>query len=188
MNELHIPQWNSNDTKCIIHSMNGLLLLLDGFDEIANEIQTNNNLQSWLQHCTTNEYYSIIMTSRPNAMCQYLNNPRLLNVIGFQSQDIENYVNAYFKHNNESNILVKKLNNNRSLKLLSHTPLYLRLFCYLLRQDKSNNEKWDEMNLSKLYETLLKSYMKWNWMKSNGLNNKSLKWKWIIYHKLHGKD
>ncbi|ETN98185.1 hypothetical protein RFI_39331, partial [Reticulomyxa filosa] len=22
-----------------------------------------------------------------------------------------------------------------------------------------------------LYETLLKSYMKWNWMKSNGLNN-----------------
>ncbi|ETO08757.1 putative ATP-dependent protease subunit C (ClpC), partial [Reticulomyxa filosa] len=34
MNELHIPQWNSNDTKCIINSMNGLLLLLDGFDEI----------------------------------------------------------------------------------------------------------------------------------------------------------
>ncbi|ETO01186.1 hypothetical protein RFI_36254, partial [Reticulomyxa filosa] len=66
----------------------------------------------------------------------------------------------------------KKLNNNRSLKLLSHTPLYLRLFCYLSRQDNSNNNKWDEMTLSQLYETLLKSYMKWNWMKSNGLNNK----------------
>ncbi|ETO01673.1 NACHT domain-containing protein [Reticulomyxa filosa] len=115
------------------------------------------------------------MTSRPNAMCEYLNNPRMLNVIGFQSQDIQNYINSYFKNNNESDSLMKKLNNNRSLKLLSHTPLYLRLFCYLSRQDKSsssNKDKWDEMILSKLYETLLKSYMKWNWMKSNGLNNK----------------
>ncbi|ETN98378.1 hypothetical protein RFI_39132 [Reticulomyxa filosa] len=115
------------------------------------------------------------MTNRPNAMCEYLNNPRILNVFGFQSQDIQNYVNVYFKNNNESNTLMKKLNNNRSLKLLSHTSLYLRLFCYLSRQDKSsssNNDKRDEMTLSQLYEILLKSYMKWNWMKSNGLNNK----------------
>ncbi|ETN99666.1 NTPase, partial [Reticulomyxa filosa] len=114
MNELHIPQWNLNDTKCIINSMNGLLLLLDGFDEIANEIQINTNLQAWLQHCTSNQNYSIIMTSRPNAMCEYLNNPRMLNVIGFQSQDIQNYINAYFKNSNESNVLMKKLNNNRN--------------------------------------------------------------------------
>ncbi|ETO07098.1 hypothetical protein RFI_30294, partial [Reticulomyxa filosa] len=121
-----------------------------------------------------------------NSMCSYLNNPRMLNVIGFQSQDIQNYVNAYFENNNESDVLMKKLNNNRSLKLLGHTPLYLRLFCYLSRQDKSNNEKWDEMTLSRLYETLLNSYMKLNGMKSNGLNNKLndklyliyLKWKW----------
>ncbi|ETO03041.1 NTPase, partial [Reticulomyxa filosa] len=157
INALHIPQWNSNDTKCVIHSMNRLLLLLDGFDEIANEIEKNTNLKAWLQHCTSNEYYSIIITSRPNAMCEYLNNPRMLNVIGFQSQDIQNYIIAYFKNNNESDLLMKKLNNNQSLK-----------------QDKSslNNEKWDEMTLSQLYGTLLKSYMKWNWIKSNGLNNK----------------
>ncbi|ETO11699.1 hypothetical protein RFI_25677 [Reticulomyxa filosa] len=41
VNELHIPQWDLNDTKCIINSMNGLLLLLGGFDGIANEIQNN---------------------------------------------------------------------------------------------------------------------------------------------------
>ncbi|ETO00564.1 NACHT domain-containing protein, partial [Reticulomyxa filosa] len=100
MNELHIPQWNLNDTKCIINSMNELLLLLDRFDEIANKIQTNTNLQSCLQHCTSNQNYSIIMTSLPNAICQYLNNPRMLNVIGFQSQDIQNYINTYFKNKN----------------------------------------------------------------------------------------
>ncbi|ETO00073.1 hypothetical protein RFI_37386, partial [Reticulomyxa filosa] len=103
MNELHIPQWNLNDTKCIIHSINGLLLLFDGFDEIVNEIKKNTNLKVWLQHCTSNQKYSIIMISRPNAMCQYLNDPRMLNVIGLQSQDIQNCVNAYFKNNNESN-------------------------------------------------------------------------------------
>ncbi|ETO07347.1 NACHT domain-containing protein [Reticulomyxa filosa] len=81
--------------------MNGLLLLLDGFDEIVNEIQNNTNLQSWLKHCTSNQKYSIIMTSRPNAMCEYLNNPGMLNVIGFQSQGIQNYINAYFKNSIE---------------------------------------------------------------------------------------
>ncbi|ETO10949.1 hypothetical protein RFI_26431 [Reticulomyxa filosa] len=79
----------------------------------------------------------------------------MLNIIGFQSQDIQNYVCYYFKNinaNNESDVLIKKLNNNPSL--------YLRLFCYLSRQNKSsssNNDKWDEMALSKLYETLLKN-------------------------------
>ncbi|ETN99475.1 NTPase [Reticulomyxa filosa] len=136
--------------------MNGLLLLLDGFDEIANEIEKNPKLKAWLQHCTSNENYSIITTSRPNAMCEYLSNPRMLNVIGFQSQDIQNYINAYFKNNNESSTLMKKLNNNRSLKLLSHTPLYLRLFCYLSRQDKLSlsNGKWDEM----LFQSYMRHY------------------------------
>ncbi|ETN98843.1 NACHT family NTPase, partial [Reticulomyxa filosa] len=63
MNELHIPQWNLNDTKCIINSINRSLLLLDGFDEIANEIEKNTNLEA----------------CRPNATCSYLNNPRMLN-------------------------------------------------------------------------------------------------------------
>ncbi|ETO32528.1 hypothetical protein RFI_04589, partial [Reticulomyxa filosa] len=165
MNELHIPRWNANDTNCVIHSINGLLLLLDGFDEIANEIEKSSCLKQWLQHCTSNENYCVIITSRPNAMCQYLYHPRMLNVIGFKTQDIRNYIRAYFrnmdiddKDNSQSDSLIKKLNNNPSLKLLSHTPLYLRLFCYLARQDKSsssNNDQWDDMTLAKL------KYAKW---------------------------
>ncbi|ETO33378.1 NACHT family NTPase [Reticulomyxa filosa] len=140
-NVLHIPQWDTNDTKYVINSNNGLLLL-DGFDEIANEIEKNTGLQQWLQHCTINENYCVIMTSRPNAICSYLNNPQILNVIGFQSQDIQNYVYAYFKNiqidNGQADLLIKKLNDNPSLKLLSHTPFY----------------------------------MKWNWMKLNGITSK----------------
>ncbi|ETO00113.1 hypothetical protein RFI_37346, partial [Reticulomyxa filosa] len=42
MNELHIPQWNLNDTKCIIYSMNGLLL--DGLVGL-NEQQLNDAIK-----------------------------------------------------------------------------------------------------------------------------------------------
>ncbi|ETO14460.1 hypothetical protein RFI_22908 [Reticulomyxa filosa] len=74
-------------------------------------------------------------------------------------------------------------------KSLSHDSLYLRLFCYLAKQDKSlssNSDKWDDTILAKLY-------MKW---KSNGIENTPnekmmftfLKWKWIICDKLLGND
>ncbi|ETO05005.1 hypothetical protein RFI_32389, partial [Reticulomyxa filosa] len=50
INELHIPQWNIDDTN-IVYSQNGLLVL-DGFDEIANELNKKPDLKQWLQHCT----------------------------------------------------------------------------------------------------------------------------------------
>ncbi|ETO17843.1 NTPase [Reticulomyxa filosa] len=195
MNELSIPQWNASDTKCVMRCMNGLLLLLDGFDEIANQVHKSSGLRQWLQYCTADSNNChVIITSRPNAMCSYLNNPRMLNVIGFQSQDIHNYVRAYFQNmisgDNYDNgkyhadLLIQKLSNNPSLKLLSHTPLYLRLFCYLVRQQiketkeeekesKSSLDKLDNISLSKLYQTLLESYMQWNWIKLNGTKSKS---------------
>ncbi|ETO05325.1 hypothetical protein RFI_32071 [Reticulomyxa filosa] len=40
MGELNIPRWNTNDTKYIVHAKDGLLLVLDGFDEIANELNS----------------------------------------------------------------------------------------------------------------------------------------------------
>ncbi|ETO35468.1 NACHT domain-containing protein, partial [Reticulomyxa filosa] len=191
--ELNIPQWNQNNTN-IVYSKNGLLIL-DGFDEIANELNQKPGMQQWLQYCTGNINYSIIITSRPNAMCSYLRKPRLFNVIGFQSQDIRKYVYAYFQNvSNDYNdnhcqteILIKKLNNNPNLKLLSHTPLYLRLLCFFARQqtikeqekkeekDVRNKSELDELNnisISKLYKKLLECYMKWNWIKFNGTKDK----------------
>ncbi|ETO33715.1 hypothetical protein RFI_03387 [Reticulomyxa filosa] len=41
---------------------------------------------------------------------------------------IQNYIRIYFQ-----NIQVDE-KNNPSLKLLNHTPLYLRLFCYLAKK------------------------------------------------------
>ncbi|ETO27894.1 NTPase [Reticulomyxa filosa] len=178
VNELHIPQWNTSDIKYIAHSMNGLLLL-DGFDEIKDEIEKIAGLKQWLRHCTSNENYCIIMTSHPNAICSYLDSPRVLNVVGFQSQDIQNYVRAYFQNiqsdgkddDHQLDLLIKKLNSNPTLKILSHTPLYLRLFCYLARQNKLPSPA-GVMSLSKFCETLLKCYMKWNWIRSNRMNDK----------------
>ncbi|ETO20144.1 hypothetical protein RFI_17077 [Reticulomyxa filosa] len=191
MNALNIPGWNTNDTN-IVYS-NGGLLVLDGFDEIANDINKKPGLQQWLRYCTENAKYSVIITSRPNVQCSYLKHSKIFNVIGFQSQDIRNYVYNYFQNvtdgynNKEKNgqcqakNLLQKLNSSKNLKLLSHTPLYLRLFCYLTRQQliKAREEEKEPQNIlalddlnnisvSKLYEKLLACYMKWNWIKFNG--------------------
>ncbi|ETN98203.1 NACHT family NTPase, partial [Reticulomyxa filosa] len=152
----NIPHWNENDTKCIMRAKDGLLLVLDGFDEIVNELNTKPGLQKWLKDCALNTNYSIIMTSRPNAMCSYLDDTlRRLSVIGFKKQDIQKYVYAYFRNitndvnNNQANTLIKTLNNNQNLQLLSHTPLYLRLFCYLARQEIHELNEINEMKEEK---------------------------------------
>ncbi|ETO10483.1 NTPase [Reticulomyxa filosa] len=134
MKELNIPHCDENDTKCIMRAKDGLLLVLDGFDEIVNELNTKLGLRQWLQLCISNTNYSIIMTSRPNAMCSYLDNKvRRLSVIGFQTRDIQNYVYVYFRNitndvnnNHQANALIRALHCNSSLQLLSHTPLEKR--------------------------------------------------------------
>ncbi|ETO00117.1 hypothetical protein RFI_37342, partial [Reticulomyxa filosa] len=55
MSVLSISNWDINDTKHILRSKDSLLLLLDGFDEIANEVNKKPGLKQWLQHCTANE-------------------------------------------------------------------------------------------------------------------------------------
>ncbi|ETO08121.1 hypothetical protein RFI_29269, partial [Reticulomyxa filosa] len=177
MKELNIPQWDANDKK-IVCSKNGLLLL-DGFDEIANELNKRPGLRKWLQHCIENRNYCVIMTSRPNVMCSYLdNNVKVLNVIGFQSQDIPTYIYSYFQniskngnYTGQADMLIKTLDKNPNLKLLGHTPLYLRLLCYLSSEKKEDHEPLlndlNNISLSKLYEKLFECYMKWNWIKLN---------------------
>ncbi|ETO33993.1 hypothetical protein RFI_03100, partial [Reticulomyxa filosa] len=142
-------EMNKNDyTKCIVNEKNELLLVLDGFDEIENELNTKKpGLKQWLQHCTVNPNYFILMASRPNAICSYLDNK-------------------------QADMLIKTLNNNPTLHLLSHTPLYLHLFCYLAKQEMKIKifDKLNNISVSKLYEKILKYYMKWNWIKSNKKN------------------
>ncbi|ETN99437.1 NTPase, partial [Reticulomyxa filosa] len=189
MKELNIPQWNTDDTKSVINARDRLLLVLDGFDEIANELDTKPGLKQWLQHCIANSNYSILMTSRPNAICSYLNNKlRRFDIVGFQRRDIQNYVYGYFQsitdndNNMQADALIKTLKNNPNLQLLSHTPLCLRLFCYLARQEMDERKEeqmkvFDELNnipVSKLYEKLLECYMKWNWIKSNKTNKQNM--------------
>ncbi|ETO03064.1 hypothetical protein RFI_34346, partial [Reticulomyxa filosa] len=113
-----------------------------------------------------------------NVQCSYLKHSKIFNVIGFQSQDIRKYVYNYFQNitdgcdEKDSNDqcqaenLLQRLNSSQNLKLLSHTPLYLRLFCYLI--NISALDDLDNTSVSKLYEKLLVCYMKWNWIKFNG--------------------
>ncbi|ETO02122.1 NTPase, partial [Reticulomyxa filosa] len=161
-----IPGLNEQDTKHIMHSKNDLLLILDGFDEIVNELNTNMDLREWLKYCTKKGKYCVIMTSRLNATCSYLRKKSIrLNVICFQKQDIQNYVRTYLKnpangdYNYQADSLIKTIDENPLLQLLSCIPLYLNFLCYLTKQQKIQNEnqhkddlfhKFDCMSVLKL--------------------------------------
>ncbi|ETO10825.1 hypothetical protein RFI_26550 [Reticulomyxa filosa] len=169
MKELNIPQWNANDTN-IVYSKNGLLIL-DGFDEIANELNKKPGIQQWLQY-----YYSMSLDF----------NHKIFKAMFMPI--FKNISNRYNDYHNHAEMLIRKLDDNSHLKLLSHTPLYLRLFCYFTRQQiikgqeeekkeevqtKSGLDELNNISISKLYEKLLECYMKWNWIKFNGTKDKS---------------
>ncbi|ETO00551.1 hypothetical protein RFI_36891, partial [Reticulomyxa filosa] len=62
MDALNIPKWNSNDTK-IVYSKNGLVIL-NGFDAIASELNQNPGLKRWLRYCIESKNYRAIVTNR----------------------------------------------------------------------------------------------------------------------------
>ncbi|ETO18216.1 NTPase [Reticulomyxa filosa] len=181
MKEMGVLKWDKNDTN-VLYSKNGLLLL-DGFDEIVNELNKNPELQTWLQECMDSKHKNrwVIMTSRRNSECPYLDcNAEKFHVVGFQTQDIQKYVRAYFQnvatvvdhhydHQSEAELLIQTLHTNQSLSILSHIPYYLRFFCYLTRQKKGAMEKkngetndLDNISISKLFEVLVQCYMQWD--------------------------
>ncbi|ETO02674.1 hypothetical protein RFI_34744 [Reticulomyxa filosa] len=66
--------------------------------ELHMYVQISNALQMKLRKTPITIALTIkFLCDRPNAMCLYLTNPQMLNMIEFQSQDIQNYVYTIFK-------------------------------------------------------------------------------------------
>ena len=150
------------------------LLILDGYDEIHatyTDKNKDNPLAKWLDSCLSNPSLHCILTSRPIPLP--LPSARALHVLGFQQADIERYINAYFtalpsKKNNHAQLLTQVLQANENLHLLSHTPIYLRLFCLLARKS-SNPNALAKLSLHQLYAQLIGSFLSHAWEKETGV-------------------
>lgn len=133
-----------------------VLLILDGYDEIANSIPSY--LQSLLEELL--KYPNRILTSRPTAIFNEADSLSL-EVIGFTDKNITEYINLLFKPENERIKIKKFLTENPSVWRSAHIPIILELTCSILQ-----NQLFIGMpaTITKVYYELigwlLKNYLK----------------------------
>lgn len=142
------------------------LLLLDGYDEVANISNSNKALIEAIINSAL-IYPYVIMTSRFNFIPLNIQSKfdAEVEIIGFLKQDIKGYINKYYNHNEELGSTLKKfLSSNKEVLELCHTPINLALICYIWG-DPEYKEKLEKdiFTFTDLYcqvtEKLMKRYI-----------------------------
>lgn len=113
---------------------NEILFLLDGYDEIAasNELKAINRLLKPIYR-----YKHVLLTSRPIPIEKVggvsLRQFQELECMGFTDENIENFINNYFKQRqkeNEAEAILNFLQTHPSIWGIAHIPINLELICW----------------------------------------------------------
>ncbi len=123
------------------------LLLLDGYDECSPPPHLTGILEN------IKKYPNVIVSSRPMAVKDFTPDIEL-NVLGFDSDTVSKYVDNYSKNNAfswEQKQTIRELQENPRTRELASTPLYLGIFCALIRE---NALKASNVSVTKLYSEL----------------------------------
>ena len=102
------------------------LIILEGLDEMGIDHQNNDPFFiSLVKDCTVLEEATIMITSRPHA-CTNLNADRQVEVIGFGTDQIEEFIKKSFPNDEHSvSELLRQLNDYLHIKSLCYVPLNL---------------------------------------------------------------
>lgn len=124
------------------------LIILDGYDELSTQAE-DQYLVKQVERLM--QYPEVIITSRPQYVSSFAASKKL-EIIGFSAENIERYVDSFFKNNKEQAISLKQqLEAQALLKSLSHVPLNLELICSAWQK---NN--WQAgVSLTQLYQNLV---------------------------------
>ena len=145
----------------------GLLLILDGFDELPRELQERNSVYGRLILGLELPKARILITSRPNAVkaIEHLIGPRskqTLNVeiLGFQTYNIESCVQAMLTEEAQQKAFLEYIEENMVIKNMMYIPLHTAIVIELFRQKfcTSDGDQLDTRNcamtLTKLFRDL----------------------------------
>lgn len=141
-----------------IQNKDKMLLLLDGYDEVAH-LNTRDEFKKLIDKIL--EYKNVIMTSRPNAVVEEMSNrfERKVENIGWDSEGIEQYVNKNFENDKELGAqLTSFLNTHSQIKEICKVPISTALIC-LVWSDKDIRDKFqknsdEDFNISRLYSEI----------------------------------
>lgn len=143
-----------------ISNKDRVLLLLDGYDEVAFLSQDNRDYQDIME--AVFQYKNIIMSSRPNAITENINNKfeRKVENTGWDSEGIEKYVYKSFEHDQMLGVQLKSfLDTHSQIKEICEVPINTALIC-LIWNDSDIRNKFrgsgnEDFNISRLYGEII---------------------------------
>ena len=132
---------------------NRCLIILEGLDEMAADRQISDQFfVDLIKHCAVLEESTILITSRPHA-CSELDADRRVEVIGFGSDEIKEFIEKSFPNDDHSvSELLQQLNDYPHLKSLCYSPLNLIMITDIFR---SSQDKKLPSTLTELYKLFL---------------------------------
>ena len=130
------------------------LIILEGLDEMAaDHLESDEFYTRLIKDCAVLEESTILITSRPHA-CSNLNADRQVEVIGFGTEQIEEFIKNSFPNNEDSvKELLWQLNDYLHLKSLCYVPLNLVMITDIF-QCSQNNKKLPS-TITELYRLFL---------------------------------
>ncbi|MCD6040233.1 MAG: repeat protein, partial [Gammaproteobacteria bacterium] len=133
------------------------LFILDGYDEITEQVRQSHYLDNFLDRMKHQPY--LLMTSRPVAIeALKINFDRKLENIGFTNENIEAYVRHFMndvEKSDQAEPLLKFLKTHPSIWGIAHVPINLELLSWLWSQGDLVLAQGKAMTLSKLYQTIV---------------------------------
>lgn len=143
-----------------IQDKDRILLLLDGYDEVAFLSQSNRDYRDIMD--SVFQYKNIVMTTRPNAVVEEMSNrfERKVENTGWDSEGIKQYVNKNFEYDKELGVqLTSFLDTHSQIKEICEIPINTALIC-LVWNDKDIRDKFqknsdEDFNISQLYHEVV---------------------------------
>ena len=140
----------------------GVVFLLDGFDEYASGSDENN----FIAKLTMKEFCSksiVVVSSRPAATRRFRNRAKkYIEVVGFLQSQIFDYIRSYYKDEQKASNLIQHLENHQNLLHICYLPLHCAMLVFLYDSEqsvilpKTDTEFYRDFTIS----TLLRSYHK----------------------------
>ena len=139
----------------------GLVLILDGWDELPNQLQTESLFSDIVFSKNSMFFYStIIVTSRPSCsekIAKVVQRRKAhYRILGFSPHNSELYIKHYFNNLQLAELLISMLEGREYLRRHFYIPITVAIMCFVYSH---SDEGEIPETLSKLYEDFLLLYI-----------------------------
>ena len=122
------------------YSGKGLVLILDGWDELPHHLQTASVFRDFIFGSRIFTYSTIIVTSRPNCSNEIAKAVEETNsyyqILGFDQEMAVKCINAYFHDDPPyAKLLLDLLNSNQYLRQHFYIPISVTIMCFVYHSD-----------------------------------------------------